>query len=132
MLTVRVFYLPSNLGALGVFGLVGGYRLGAVFRVLEALGSRDFRRTVGTSATTTAAATTSTTTTTAAATAATRRRCWGVIVGHRHGHAGNRDALVAGIGARRAVGQGDDIVRRVRIVGGRHRHRLGRCPVLRT
>lgn len=50
MLMVRVFYLPPDCRALGVFGLVGGYRFGAVLRVLEVLGDRDFRRTIGASA----------------------------------------------------------------------------------
>ena len=42
MFFVRVFYLPPDCRALGVYGFVGGYRFGAVFRVLEILGSRDF------------------------------------------------------------------------------------------
>ena len=53
----------------------------------------------------------------------------GVVVVHRHRHAGDRDAAVAAVRARRAVGQRDRIVRGVRIVVRGHRHRLGRFPV---
>ena len=49
---VLVFYLPSYLVAIGVFGLVGGYRFGAVLRVLNVPGACDFRGTVGASTST--------------------------------------------------------------------------------
>ena len=51
-----------------------------------------------------------------------------IVVGHRHLHAGDRDALVVAVRTRRAVGQRDRLVRHVRIGAGRHRHRLGRAP----
>ena len=55
----------------------------------------------------------------------------GVVVAHRHRHLVDRDAAVVVVRARRAVGQRDRIVRRVRIVARGHRHRLRRFPVRR-
>ena len=54
-----------------------------------------------------------------------------VVVRHRHHDAADRDPAVVRVRARRAVGKRDHIVRGVRVVGGRHRHRLRRAPVCR-
>ena len=57
------------------------------------------------------------------------RNLRGVVVFDRHHDAADRDPVVVGVRARRAVGKRDRIVRGVRVVTGLHRHRLGSVPV---